>query len=167
MEPINRVLVCGFLVVVVGTTARTTSGGSSQSQTDATLERAASYLDNSSVRLDGLVSAIQKGTEPEIDEALIQYMREFSQFHVTIGQLRIGKKDSDFANHTVTELKSQMSRLEAIRNDLPPSAALAFSEALGHLRSALEMVNQKLDSKSHHVLTMGADGPVLPGAASK
>ena len=168
MPPISRVLACA-IVAGAWDTAQTTSIGSSQSPADATLERAASYLDNSSARLDELVSAIHtKAKAPEINEVLFQSLREFSQFHVTVGQLRIGKREASFATSAVRELRSQLAHVASIRNDVPPNAALAFSEAVGHLRSALDMVTQKLDSKSRsHVLTMGPAKPAIPGSGAK
>ena len=81
MGSITRALVCAIAVGVWGI-AQAASIGSSQSPADATLEQAALYLDNSSVRLDELVSAIHtEAGDSEVDEALFQYVREFSQCH--------------------------------------------------------------------------------------
>lgn len=117
-----------------------------------TLQRAAAYLDRSSSALDRLVSAIQNGTSTEIDGALKEYTREFSQFHVTMAKLRIGKQELGFAAHVVNEIESQISRLEALGPNLQPARAVAFGEAVSHLKSALQAITQKLDSKSRNQL---------------
>lgn len=119
----------------------------------ATLQRAAAYLDRSSSALDRLVSAIESGTTIEVDVALKEYTREFSQFHVTMAKLRIGKQELGFATRVVSEIESQISRLEALEPKLQPARAAAFSEAVSHLKSALQAITQKLDSKSRSWLS--------------
>ncbi len=122
------------------------TGGSATSA--ITLQRAAAYLERSSSALDRLVSAIESGTTIEVDEALKKYTREFSQFHVTMAKLRIGEQELGFATLVVTEMESQISRLEALEPKLQPARAVAFGEAVRHLMSALQTITQKLDSES-------------------
>lgn len=117
-----------------------------------TLQRAAAYLDRSSSALDRLASAIQNGMSTEIDAALKEYTREFSQFHVTMAKLRIGKQELGFAARVADEIESQISRLEALGPNLQPARAATFGEAVSHLKSALQTITQKLDSKSRSQL---------------
>jgi hypothetical protein len=124
-------------------------------------------LDRSSAQLARVVAAIRNETAApaEVDEELKQYTREFSQFHVTMARLRIGKQEFGFAGRAVSELESQVSRLEAVRQNLQPGRAGAFGEAVSHLKSALQMIAQKLDSKSFsRLFKVSGAGPATPGA---
>lgn len=138
--------------------------GGSGHRPAATPERAALYLERSSAQLERLVAAIQKGTAAEVDEALKRYTRAFSQFQVMMAKLRIGRQELGFATRIVDGLDSQISRLEAVREDLQPSRAVAVSEALSHLKSALKMITQKLDANSRSRPKLGEAGPRTPGA---
>lgn len=159
----TRALV-GGMMLGIWVAAAQTSPTDEDSAPASTLQRAALYLDRSSTQFDRLLVAIHNGTAADVDEAFKQYTREFSQFHVTMAKLRIGKQELGFAVGVVDELNSQISRLEALHQNLKPSRAVAFGEALSHLKSALQMITQEVDSKSRSRLVhvQGA-GPSTPG----
>lgn len=159
-----RALVCGTVIGICVAGAQAPPGGVSKPSPAAMLERAALYLDRSSAQLERLVVAIQKGTPAEVDEALKLYTREFSQFHVAMAKLRIGKQEIGFAARVVNELDSQIARLEALHQNLQPGRAAAFGEAVSHLKSALQVITQKLESRSRsRLLKVQGAGPSTPG----
>jgi len=161
-------LFVGMLVALCGAAAPVLLADDARTTAATTLQRAAAYLDRSSSALDRLVSVIRDGTTTEVEGALKEYTREFSQFHVTMAKLRIGKQELGFATHVVNEIESQISRLEAVGPTLQPAHAVAFGEAVSHLKSALQTITQNLNSKSRsRLLRLWGAGWSAPGTGSQ
>lgn len=151
-----------MLVALCGAAAPVPFTDDARATPATTLQRAAAHLDRSSSALDRLVSVVRNGTTTEVEGALKEYTREFSQFHVAMAKLRIGKQELGFATHLVKEIESQISRVESVRPSLQPAHAVAFGEAESHLKSALQTITQNLNSKSRGRLLKlwGAKWPV-------
>jgi len=58
------------------------------------------------------VAGVHAATAADVYEGLKQFTREFSQFHVTMAKLRIGKQELGLAARVMNGLDSQISRLE-------------------------------------------------------
>jgi len=112
---------------------------------EPTLDRAASYFDRASEQLVLVLDSIQRGDQEQARNALKVYTRELSLFHVTMGQLRIGKQELGFANRVLKLLESQVRELESVDQRARPGERVAAQEAISHIQGALQMIRQKVD----------------------
>jgi len=126
------------------------------------------HLDRASADLDLLIKAIERGDAPDVRTAVKNYTREVSRFHVELSRLRIGKKDLDLMNGILDRLDLQTAKLEAAVNKVQPSQQAALAEAVNHLKSAFQLVVQKMDKKNQkRVFSIRGPQPDQPGRPQK
>lgn len=121
------------------------------------LEKAAAYLEQAEESLSAFRRALERGERLEQDNALKEYKRSLSRFHITIGGVRARRGDMSLIKRLVDSLEAQIGTFEALPEGAQIPRALALSEALSHLRGALEVTRSKLPRRSR--LSIGEDAP--------
>lgn len=165
MVNIRALLGIGILVSTALITHRMEAEQTAARPNPASSEQILRLLDHASAQLDALVESIGQNDEEKVRNALKDYTRELSRFHVEFGKLRPRKKDMEFLSSVVDRLDLQVSSLEAVIQKFHPDHQAALSEALNHLRSAVQMAQQKLDPKTRkRLLTIHGTppGPPIP-----
>ena len=161
----NSKKLVGFFLMLVVAAPPLLTAQESQPPSVETLDWPALYLDRASAQLDRLAEAFAEGDAAAIAPALEQYTREFSKFHVTMARFRIGKPERAFAERAVDVIESQISRLERMTEGVQSDRQTAALEAMGHLKSTRQMIEEKLEPHSRRPrLKVQGPTPRIPRA---
>lgn len=110
----------------------------------ADLSQAVQWLDQASVPLDKFGQAMKDGDSTEADEALKDYLRDFSNAHNALARLPAEKVDDGLALGVLDRLKRQQSTLDQILRYAPSGSERAATEAENQLVLTRRMMQEKV-----------------------
>ncbi len=110
----------------------------------ANLSKAVEWLDQASLPLDQFDQAMKAGDSTEADEALQEYLRDFSEAQNALAKLPADKVDDGLAWGVLDRLRSQQSTLERIHGHAPRADQRAVQETENRLILTRRMMEEKV-----------------------
>ena len=110
----------------------------------ANLSQAVQWLDQASVPLGQFSQAMKGGDSIEADEALKDYLRDFSNARNALARLPADKVDDGLALGVLDRLERQQSTLDQIRRHAPSGSERAATEAENQLVLTRRMMQEKV-----------------------
>lgn len=111
--------------------------------TSPSVSDVASYLNTADARLERLGCLVRcEAAHDEIDEALAEYTREFSRFHVNLGRLPAREREPYFLNKLPAVLDDHLAKLRSVTEKVQRSQRIAANEAMSHVKGALDMARE-------------------------
>ncbi len=134
---------------LIGDSARLQIWRKDVDQEEATLAEVANlsitvqWLDKASVPLDQFGQAMKAGDSTEADEALKDYLRDFSKAQGALARLPADKVDDGLALAVLDRLEMQQSTLEQIRGQAPSGSERVIKGVENKLVLAHRMMQEK------------------------
>ncbi len=114
----------------------------------ANLSQAVQWLDQASVPLDKFGQAMKDGDSTEADEALKDYLRDFSNAHNALARLPADKVDDGLALGVLDRLKRQESTLDQILGHASSGSERAATEAENRLVLTRRIMQEKVTQEA-------------------